>query len=188
MTACSGCGNQTNDGASDQDSTQANEQQMTEAFITQRINDIYKDVYDTKRNEFKQLQTLDGIDKFDPVDFDAKYMSAAYNSLQEKAIKIGEDRNEPIIDADHWILGQDWTDPSMKVTSVRDITSTTATAHVLIHKQAGGQPSDEPLTLSLVWERGNWFIDNMKGGNENDSTAFDEKGWLENYVSDNAEY
>jgi uncharacterized membrane protein YvbJ len=53
----------------------------------------------------------------DTVNYDSKYTSAEYQSILNKAYAVAVD--EVVLDADHWIQGQDCDKPSMSVVSVK---------------------------------------------------------------------
>lgn len=69
----------------------ASDKHSTE-YITQRLNDIFTDVY---------------THRIDLLKADSMYMSADYNRLQNAAIAIAERTDDVVIDADHWLQGQD---------------------------------------------------------------------------------
>ena len=97
---------------------------------------------------------------------------------------IAEKNDDMVIDADHWVQGQDWTYPTMDIKRIDNITNTTATAHVIITTHMPGCDSQQTeLTLPLVYERGDWFIDNMQQYYEGE--LLDEKAWYKDYVEHN---
>ena len=82
---------------------------------------------------------------------------------------------EPIIhDSDHWICAQDWCkDLSGKVISVEMINEKKATVVVNIHNCE----NDYKQILTVVYERNNWFIDDMY----NNKMRKDILYWLDYY-------
>ena len=132
-----------------------------EAIIEKRLTDIYADAQ----------QSMNVLEN------DKKYMSQEYNELQNRAIEIGEKIDFVIIDADHWVQGQDVQDPSMSVKSITPVDATHATAVVTVINF--GRPTE--VTLQLVYERDNWFIDNMQ--QRYDGELLDEKSWLQDFIN-----
>ena len=113
---------------------------------------------------------------------DHKFMSKEYNRLQDKAMEIAERIEDLVIDADHWVQGQEWTYPTMAVGKIENITATTATAHVTITKHIpDNEESQTQLILPLVFERNDWYIDNMQQYYEGE--LLDEKAWYQEYVT-----
>lgn len=121
----------------------------------------------------------DAQQRFNVVVADSLYMSADYNRLQNEAMAIGERLNDLVIDSDHWVQGQDAKDPSVEVKTVTVDDATHATAKVVVTNF--GKPTE--VTLLLVHERGDWYVDNMLQMWEDE--LIDEKAWLQNYVSMN---
>ncbi|MBR2145977.1 MAG: hypothetical protein IJ925_00770, partial [Muribaculaceae bacterium] len=80
------------------------------------------------------------------------------------------------------VLGQDWTYPTMTVAKIEGITPTHATAHVAITSHMpGNDESTTQLILPLVFERNDWYIDNMQQYFEGE--LLDEKAWYQEYIS-----
>ena len=67
---------------------------------------------------------------------------------------------EPIIhDADYWVWGQDWCDDLFaKVLSIELVTGKKANVTVNIRNCR-----DKKVTLVMIYERDNWFIDDING-------------------------
>ena len=119
------CGNNTNQATAKTSVTTDGKHSVE--YITQRLNAIYNDVYS---NAFMLIEN------------DHKYMSSEYNRLQDKAMEIAQRNGDLVVDADHWIQGQEWTEPKMTVQSVNDITENTANAVVKITKFVLGEKGD----------------------------------------------
>ena len=150
---------------------QNNDNKASKEYITQRLNHIYQVAFSDQEHDLLKL--------------DSMFMSQEYNDLQNKALNIAERTQDPIIDADHWVQGQDWTFPTMQVKSIDNITQNTATAHVIITTHMPGNNSeDNEIILSLVFERNDWYIDNMQQYYE--GQLLDEKAWYKNYVENDA--
>lgn len=118
--------------------------------ITHRLDAIYKHV----------LSSYGGHDDLNygmpTEDFDSIYCSTDYNATMDRIFDLA-DEDEVVVEADHWIQGQDWQQPmSCRVLKVYDINGDAAKADVVVHNF-----SDHQLTLVLVYERGNWYIDDF---------------------------
>ena len=152
--------------------TPAQDTTRTEAYITQRINQIY---------DFIKADSTLSI----PItEKDRKFMSAAFIELQDSALEIARQTNDNIIDADHWICGQDWTRPTVEILSITDITDSTATAQVRVTNNIDpNNPQRTNLILPLVWERDNWFVDDFVQTWM--SQRMSEREWLQKYVDNN---
>ena len=149
---------------------QVTQDKLSEQYIRQRLTDIYAEAFRDKEHDLLAL--------------DAKFMSQEYNQLQNRALAIAEKNDDMVIDSDHWVQGQDWTYPTMDIKRIDNITNTTATAHVIITTHMPGCDSQQTeLTLPLVYERGDWFIDNMQQYYEGE--LLDEKAWYKDYVEHN---
>lgn len=96
------------------------------------------------------------------VDFDSLYYSEELYRLDRKIGDIETQLAEPIIhDLDFWICAQDFDkDLSAKVNSVKMRGNKKALVTVIIHNCGDDYERD----LTMVYERGNWFIDDMFDG------------------------
>ena len=116
----------------------------------------------------------------DTVNYDSKYTSAEYQSILNKAYDVAVD--EVVLDADHWIQGQDCDKPSMSVVSVKKESDTKAIAEVKI-KLFQGDDYQSRVRLVLLFENGKWVVDDFisfgDGGEE-----YSEKAYLKKYIED----
>lgn len=171
LIACTGntADNRNTDNASDSNN-HATEQLLDNKhsveYISQRLNYIYS----------KALN----INDHDLLALDSMFMSKEYNELQNKAMKIAERNHQIVIDADHWIQGQDWTNPTMKIINIENISDNEATANVNITTNINNEKTVNQLVLHMVFEQGEWFIDNMQQYYEGE--LLDEKDWYRKYV------
>ena len=176
LLAIASCNGTTGGSAATQTETQqaatqqvapAGDDKHSEQSIRQRLTDIYNEAFNEQNHDLLAL--------------DHKFMSKEYNNLQDKAMKIAERTGDIVIDADHWVQGQDWTNPTMDIVGVENITATTALARVKIVPHLPGDAGTATLLiLPLVFERGDWFIDNMQQYYEGE--LLDEKAWYKKYV------
>ncbi len=140
---------------SNQTVTASQEDQASEAVIMQRIQAIYTDA---RRNypsnpsaPYKQA-----------VDLDRLYCSAGWNkTVQQVLDKDARDNEEYgfFYDApDYWPMGQDWGDltPQNIQVSLKDKTHA-----VVVFEMDKTPDSVKRVQLDMVYEEGNWCIDNF---------------------------
>ena len=124
--------------ASDADSTavkavDSNDGKHTREYITQRLNEIY------------EMQD------------DSKGCSERYLRLYKEASELSHLSGMVFLYKDHWMQGNDRVeDWSYSILDVTDIQETTATATVLISNYDKCK-----VTLKLVFERDDWYVDNF---------------------------
>ena len=110
------------------------------------------------------------------------FCSQEYNTLQNKAIAIAESNEYVLIDNDHWSQSQDPQNPQMTIKKIYNINKNnkTATADIEVtNKYNRNEPS--AVTLQLILENDDWFIDNWVIYWEGDS--IDEKDFLQQYIN-----
>ena len=134
-----------------------------------------EDIKNTLEAMYKQI-----LYAADTVNYDSKYTSAEYQSILNKAYAVAVD--EVVLDADHWIQGQDCDKPSMSVVSVKKESDTKAIAEVKI-KLFQGDDYQSRVRLVLLFENGKWVVDDFisfgDGGEE-----YSEKAYLKKYIED----
>ena len=171
LTSC----NQTGKAGSDADSLAVDSQLSTvnsqlstddgkhnEEYITQRVNEMYK--------------TQD----------DDKNCSERYMKLYKEATQLSRDGGMTFLDRDHWLQGNDVDeDWSYRVLEVKDIEPATATARVLVSNF-----NEHEVTLKLVFERDDWYVDNFLveaeggyGGPDAKPEIYDEFQDIQAYVT-----
>lgn len=131
----------------------------TKEYITQRIDTIYK---------YKD---------------DAVCCSNRYNELTNQACKIADELEDLYIECDHWVAGQD-IDPkwSYKISNINIESDSIAWAEMAIHNF-----SDHKVRLKLLYERGDWFVDDILTTYVENGVAkeFSEQEHARNYISEN---
>lgn len=131
----------------------------TQEYITQRIDTIYK-----HRD-------------------DAVCCSNRYNELTNQACKIADEIEDLFFDSDHWVAGQD-IDPkwSYKIRNIKIESDSIAWAEMTIHNF-----SDRKVRLKLLYERGDWFVDDILTTFVENGVAkeFSEQEHARNYISEN---
>lgn len=131
----------------------------TQEYISQRIDTIYK---------YRD---------------DAVCCSNRYNDLTNQACKIAEELSDLYIDCDHWIMGQDVaSDWSYKIRYINIESDSIAWAEMTIHNF-----SDRKVRLKLLYERGDWFVDDILTTFVENGVAkeFSEQEHARNYISEN---
>ena len=118
--------------------------------VEKRVNEMYGNVVSEylKRNF--------------SVKFDSLYYSEDFYRLDRQIGDIETQLAEPVIhDLDFWICAQDFDkDLSAKVNSVKMRGNKKALVTVIIHNCGDDYERD----LTMVYERGNWFIDDLYDG------------------------
>ncbi|MBR4793709.1 MAG: YARHG domain-containing protein [Bacteroidaceae bacterium] len=117
--------------------------------IEDRVNSMYKHVFSEYLKSRYDLPTTN---------FDSIYYSQEFYHLDRMIGSIENQLGEPIIhDADYWVWGQDWCDDlSVRVLNVEMLSGKKAKVTINHHNC-----NDRQLTLVMVYERNNWFIDDM---------------------------
>ena len=117
------------------------------AQVKQRVEFIYNTVFSAYTNRDVNV----------PIpNFYEKFCSQELNKTMSKAMKI-EVYDVPIIDMDYWYMGQDFNDKlHIKNVKVISVSGNKATVKIIINNY-----EDIPITLKLVFERGDWFIDDF---------------------------
>ncbi len=132
--------------------TDAGIDKHSEAYIRQRLDTIYSNIRQRVTNETDDNHPY--MDSgFNP---DSAYCSSLYYGLLKQAIDITNETGDIVFDYDHWVCGQDFSqDWNYQIQKVYDITDSTAMADLTVINF--GNKID--VTLSLVFERGDWYID-----------------------------
>ena len=117
-----------------------------------RVEEIYADVFGV----YNKVNETQDMNLFSSRSFEQDYCSQAWNNTV--AAVLAKDEN--FFDADYWVMGQDWDNVGIKDVKVSKVSDTVRTATLnLINFGAS-----HPVSLTLVYERGNWFIDNFVDG------------------------
>ncbi len=170
IAAMLGCGQKGKDGgAAAGDSTVVAQEAVDTADVeaaTKQLKAIYADVFGWYARAEKDVTLMDAMP-----DFDARYLSSSYLALKKQVEKKDSgDAEEGMIgffDSDHWVCGQDFSDLSFSVKSVKATGKNQCLAEVEI-KNCGAVVN---LTLVLVEEKGEWKIDDFvtDGSSEKES-------------------
>jgi len=130
--------------------------------IKARVQNIYKTV-------FKSLAS--GIEG--DTDFEKMFMSDAYNK-DFRAVRALDDATNPLgeyWELEHWVQGNDYDSPRYRVSKVTQVGDKARVRVIIVNVENVSTPVD----LIMVYERGNWFIDDMLTGFEQDAA---ESGYV----------
>ncbi len=119
----------------------------TQEYIMQRVDTIYK--YKDNR----------------------RFCSERYLALDAEASQLSDELDELYIDSDHWIVGQD-IDPQWRylVKKIVVVSDSIATVELLIHNF-----SDQKVVLDLLYERGDWYVDDFHNFYQEDGVTYELK-------------
>ena len=138
----------------------------SEAYIRQRIDTIYNQVYHRQFN------------------LDSAFCSQRYYTLLQQTLQLNKETGFVCLDYDHWIMGQDcsleWTHDVKKI---ENITDSTATAEIDI-RNFGKHNS---VMLKLKFERGDWFVDDFvsyTGDAADSQSEYSEVKVMEKFIND----
>lgn len=134
-----------------------------------------EDIKNTLEAMYKQI-----LYAADTVNYDSKYTSAEYQSILNKAYAVAVD--EVVLDADHWIQGQDCDKPSVSVVSVKKESDTKAIAEVKI-KLFQGDDYQSRVRLVLLFENDKWVVDDFISFGDS-GEEHSEKAYLKKYIED----
>ena len=151
-----------------------NDEKKTKEYLVQRVSDIYTDVCDTYNAAQKDFDFAEALAN---KNFDDLYCTTEWNALLSKVNKYDEEQNPDEIgffDFDYWIMGQDFMNMSFHDVKVLDMHDNEATVSLTLVNM----DSDIELKLSMVYERGDWYIDNF----ENLPMEFELKNAMKEYI------
>ena len=167
------CGDKTNNTGVDADSLTTDSATIQPAIATVNLDSV-------RHTKEYITQRIDTIYKYRD---DAVCCSNRYNELTNQACKIADEIEDLFIDSDHWVAGQD-IDPkwSYKIRNIKIESDSIAWAEMTIHNF-----SDRKVRLKLLYERGDWFVDDILTTFVENGVAkeFSEQEHAHNYISEN---
>lgn len=153
--------------------TDATVDKHSEAYIRQRLDAIYSDIRQRVVGETDDNHPYMGPG-FNP---DSAYCSSSYYGLLKEAIEIADKTGDIVLDYDHWVCGQDFSrDWNYQIQKVYDITDSTASADIIVINFG----NKNNVTLSLCFERGDWYVDEFGPEDSEDS----EKAYFRRIISE----
>ena len=166
MVAC-----QPKDGQQNANSSKTTlQERLATTELETRVQDIYNDV-------FKQYMELNQQEAGkQQVNNDSVYCSADWNRCIARVDSVNQlNGTIDILDADHWIMGQDWGELSVSDVQVTSMTDSTATVELNLHNLG----NVIPVRLGMIVENNAWRIDNFIDV-KND---YDWKARMQEYLS-----
>lgn len=167
------CGDKTNNTGVDADSLTTDSATIQPAIATVNLDSV-------RHTKEYVTQRIDTIYKYRD---DAVCCSNRYNELTNQACKIADEIEDLFFDSDHWVAGQD-IDPkwSYKIRNIKIESDSIAWAEMTIHNF-----SDRKVRLKLLYERGDWFVDDIITTFVENGVAkeFSEQEHARNYISEN---
>jgi len=144
---------QQNQSADAQQNQVADAQHHQATDVKARVEAIYADVATTynRCNEQGDMQLLQ------ETNFDEKYCSSDWNEAQRQAMAVYDEDDGPLFDYDYWVSGQDFQNVSASDVKVIKLEADKAVVTLNVHNCG----TVTAIRLELVYERNNWFIDNM---------------------------
>lgn len=122
------------------------------ASVVTRVQEIYSDVF-KQYNEFDQQRSDMPREKNDSL-----YCSADWNRW---IARVDSDSRQNggigFMEADYWIMGQDWDELSVSDINVTSMTDSIATVELNLHNLG----NVIPVRLDMIFENGAWKIDNF---------------------------
>lgn len=132
--------------------------QNEKEIVIDRVKYIFKEVYEN------------GIDG------DSEFLSTEYMNLQKKEQEVTPEGEIGFIDYNHWIQAQDDNNPSMMVLSAEILSEAKASVKIKIKPNSFSDEQSD-VELVLIYERGDWYIDDFIG------IEGSEKQGLKDYIS-----
>lgn len=153
------------------DNTSNPKERKNKEYILARVNAIYQNVFTESYGEDSDLNNQDVPSP------EEKYCSKDWNDLLDK-VSDYDNTNSPdkmgFFDADYWIMGQDSGNLSISDVEVTKMDENDATVELTLHNLG----SNTRVRLDMVFERGNWYIDNFI----DIDNSFNWKKEMEDYI------
>ena len=148
----------------------------SEAYLTERVTAIYDDVFGV----YNENNTANGWAVISQRNFENDYCSKDFNDVVKQVEEYdkahAEEDDLGYYESDYWIQGQDWSDLSMKIESISELQENSAKVRVIITNFG----EDELVELPMVFERGDWYIDEFGSKDEEGS----DKAYFRRIISD----
>lgn len=152
-------------------------QQHKTSDVKIRVENIYNHVAKeyNKCNESSEF-TIPNNDIFDEL-----YCSTDWNATLKKALESQPDSDDiGLFEFDYWIFGQDFGSISVTDVKVTKLEGDSAVVMLNLHNLG----SVNKINLKMVYERDNWYIDDMCDSFEYDSIN-SLKHYMREYITEN---
>ena len=109
-------------------------------------------------------------------------MGAQVDAILRELHEKGEDDIPPGYDYDHWVMGQDWENLSIKTDSIHVLSPDTAEAYMCITNCG----SPQKFMLMMTRDEKEWFIDDFRQYDEQTKTfSISDKKNIQDYIEEN---
>lgn len=149
--------------------------------VARRVKEIYDIVipwYNSHEGDIRSVNDFDG--RF--LSKDMQMMGAQVGTILRELHEKGEDDIPPGYDYDHWVMGQDWENLSIRTDSIRVLSPDTAEAYMCITNC--GYP--QKFMLMMTRDEKEWFIDDFRQYDEQaKGFAISDKRNIQDYINEN---
>ena len=150
--------------------------------VARRVKEIYDTVipwYNSHEGDIRSVNDFD--ERF--LSKDMQMMGAQVGAILRELHEKGEDDIPPGYDYDHWVMGQDWENLSIRTDSVCVLSPDTAEAYMRITNYG----SPQKFMLMMTRDEKEWFIDDFRLYDERvNSFAFSDKRNIQDYINENS--
>ncbi len=138
------------------DSTEESADSISSTHTAQNIKSRVEYIYAHVFEEYNKMSDIS--ETMEPVEanFDEQFCSDEWNKLMDKASEAC-DSELGLFDFDYWIMAQDWSNLSVSDVCVNHIEGDKAQVSLVLHNFS----NTKNINLQLVYERGDWYIDNF---------------------------
>ena len=150
--------------------------------VARRVKEIYDTVIPWYNSHEGDIRSVN--------DFDERFLSKEMQTMRAQVGAIlrelhekGEDDIPPGYDYDHWVMGQDWENLSIRTDSIRVLSPDTAEAYMCITNC--GYP--QKFMLMMTRDEKEWFIDDFRQYDEQaKGFAISDKRNIQDYINENS--
>lgn len=158
-------------------------EKRSEADVEKEVAQRVQEIYDTVIPWYNSSNSYQSEN-----DFDERFLSKEMQAMRKIAEAVlrklrerGDDDIPPGYDYDHWVMGQDWDDLSIKTDSIHVLSPDTAEAYMFITNCGQTQ------NFMLLMARGDkeWFIDDFRQYDEQaKGFVISDKKNLEDFIKE----
>lgn len=146
--------------------------------VARRVKEIYDIVIPWYNSHEGDIRSVN--------DFDERFLSKEMQMMRAQMSAILHEKETddfpPAYDFDHWVMGQDWENLSIKTDSIHVLSPDTAEAYMCITNCG----SPQKFMLMMASDEKEWFIDDFRFYDERvNSFAFSEKRNIQDYINKN---
>lgn len=149
--------------------------------VARRVKEIYDTVipwYNSHEGDIRSVNDFD--ERF--LSKEMQMMRAQVGAILRELHEKGEDDIPPGYDYDHWVMGQDWENLSIRTDSIRVLSPDTAEAYMCITNCG----SPQKFMLMMTRDEKEWFIDDFRQYDEQaKGFAISDKRNIQDYINEN---